>query len=419
MSAVYQPQPIETSRFLLRDDTAAELYECEREMIRAEHTILNSPYRFSLSQMLAHIETVSSSWVDGDKPDLIGLLRLENIVSLHGTIMEWSNQQIRETLANDGCADPQAVLESYRYMRTFEWMGRTFDRKSVITPELLLRIRRLCLVGPDSIDPAEKLAYRTHEFSIADDNVAEDIYQPPHPDELLHLVRDYCDFVSKDTFTPTAQAALSHFQLEAIKPFENKMDRIDRLMSHAIYFRRETLKSVALPLGLLPAMHTREHVRALMPYNLGVTVENVRLFMVQDKFVDYCAACAMLSAEVVAVCIDVVEGLEESWRDRIGRIGRDSTLERLLWALPGMPVISVRSAMQVTQKSFSSVNDAIKTLLDFRILQPGRSFKHDRMFEAPEAVAALRNILESLLPEQPIVRDEFYRKRKVAPASSS
>lgn len=47
--------------------------------------------------------------------------------------------------------------------------------------------------------------------------------------------------------------------------------------------------------------------------------------------------------------------VQESWRKRLGRVRADSAIDRLIEALPGAPVITVRSAASLIGRSEQAV----------------------------------------------------------------
>jgi hypothetical protein len=424
-SEIYKPGEIDTKAFFLCDEAAARVSNAEHAMIRAEEHVLNSPYKYSLCRMLAHIEAIASSRVDGDMASLGNILKLEAIKILSSGAILWTNDDIMNILNRYGIKRPQAVLEAFRYMETFEWIGHNIRPGTDLTPTRLLFLRQLSLRGSNDIENIsavdkssdlihDTVSFRSNEFILPPDSVAVKLYKPPSPGRLSRLIEDYCCFISKNTLSPTAQAALSHFQLESIKPFNNKLDRLDRLMSHFIYFHRDVLREIPMPLAVWPAAHTDKHVRALMPYNLGLPVGKTQVFFARRNLVDYCADCAMCAAQTVNAFHDVVVELEENWKNRLGKVEHGSTVEQILAILPGMPIIAVNSGVKLTGKRFSSVSGAIKKLVDIGILAPVKPFKHDHMFIAKEAMDAFDAAKDKFLPQKPIVRDKFYRHIEAA-----
>lgn len=64
-----------------------------------------------------------------------------------------------------------------------------------------------------------------------------------------------------------------------------------------------------------------------------------------------------------------VADIQAAWRDRLGRVRNDSAASRLVDALPGAPVITVRSAAALTGRSEQAVNEAIPRLLEAGVLK--------------------------------------------------
>jgi hypothetical protein len=376
-------------------------------MIRAESRVLNSPHEYSMRKALAHIETLASSRVDGASPQLCDLLRLEMMLQLHGQ-HEVSNVQIELLLHQDDQANSQDIIEAYRYMCTIDWIAQNIGSLSEISPQTILHLRKLCLQGAEPGESEEPVDFRKMEYPLPQNSIATTLYRPPDPTMVLPLIEDYCRFVNRDTFTPTAQAAFSHFHFEAIKPFADKLDRMGRIMSHVIYSRRETLESLALPLALMPAARTETHVRYILPYNLGLNVEDPKLFLIKERLIDYCASAALMAAQSVDVFLDMVHFLERQWRAHLGKVEHGSAVDRLLFILPGSPVITVTTAMHLIDKGFSTTNDAITRLSEAGILKLLKPYERNRVYGALEAIASFDEIEKRIIPRSPIVRDQTY-----------
>jgi hypothetical protein len=90
--------------------------------------------------------------------------------------------------------------------------------------------------------------------------------------------------------------------------------------------------------------------------------------------------------------------LPEEWRARLGPVRANSATDLLLRALPGAPLITVKSAASLIGRTFPPANEAIKRLVDAGILSPVRVGRRNRAFEATgviEAFTALERQLAS------------------------
>jgi hypothetical protein len=80
--------------------------------------------------------------------------------------------------------------------------------------------------------------------------------------------------------------------------------------------------------------------------------------------------------------------LEMAWRERLGPVRADSTADALLRALPGAPVLTVKSATALVGRSRVAVNQAIGRLTDTGVLTQVTVGRRNRAFEARELIDA-------------------------------
>ena len=73
---------------------------------------------------------------------------------------------------------------------------------------------------------------------------------------------------------------------------------------------------------------------------------------------------------------------------RRGLVRANSATDLLLRALPGAPLITVKSAAALTGRTFAPANEAIGRLVDAGILSPVSVGRRNRVFEAPEVIEA-------------------------------
>jgi Fic family protein len=83
-----------------------------------------------------------------------------------------------------------------------------------------------------------------------------------------------------------------------------------------------------------------------------------------------------------------IDEIQRGWRERLGEIRPDSTLERLLGLLPAAPVLTVQSAARLLDRSAQTANLAVSRLVDAGVLRQVTVGRRNRAFEAPEAIDA-------------------------------
>jgi hypothetical protein len=73
--------------------------------------------------------------------------------------------------------------------------------------------------------------------------------------------------------------------------------------------------------------------------------------------------------------------------------------------LPGMPLVTVNSAMKLTARGFSATNDALKFFHDAGIVELTRPIQNNRAFVAPEVISVFEKLEHRVIPGNPVARD--------------
>jgi hypothetical protein len=236
------------------------------------------------------------------------------------------------------------------------------------------------------------------------------VYFPPEPERIPHLIDDLMEFCGSEKLTPVTQAAVAHFHLEAIRPFKTGMDRTGRAFVHCILRSRGLYRHIIPPIALVPAMDIPNHAHLLFPYRVMPAFTSQTAALALDKWVSHCARCVQLSVKSVHLFMKQISDIEDDWLARISDIRSGSAIDILLRELPGMPVITVGTAMALTGKRFSAANEAVNQLVNLGILHPMRSSQRNRCFEAPQVIDMLTAIEGKTIPTELVARESTFRQ---------
>jgi hypothetical protein len=78
--------------------------------------------------------------------------------------------------------------------------------------------------------------------------------------------------------------------------------------------------------------------------------------------------------------------LQQSWRERLGSVRSRSAVDALIRILPGTPIVTVKSAAELSGRSFKAANDGIARLVNADILRQISVGRRNRAFEAPDVI---------------------------------
>ena len=84
--------------------------------------------------------------------------------------------------------------------------------------------------------------------------------------------------------------------------------------------------------------------------------------------------------------------LRLDWRERMGSVRSDATVNRVIEALPVVPVLTLGLAVEMTERSRQSVNVALEHLVAAGVLKQVGNARRNRMFESPEVIGLLTGL---------------------------
>ncbi len=88
--------------------------------------------------------------------------------------------------------------------------------------------------------------------------------------------------------------------------------------------------------------------------------------------------------------------VQATWRNKLGRVRTRSAVDLLVQALPGAPVITVKSASALIGRSEQAVNEAIPRLIDAGVVTQTTIGRRNRAFEADDLINAFADLERQL-----------------------
>ncbi len=209
-------------------------------------------------------------------------------------------------------------------------------------------------------------------------------FVPPPPEHVPALLEDLIEYMNSDTHQPLLQAALAHAQFEMIHPFGDGNGRAGRALIHVVLARRGLAPRFVPPVSVGLARRSDQYIAALQKCaHVGPPSAADRQAAVVEWLWLFDAAMAH-ACDRALVYWDEIAELQNEWRDQLGAVRANSSLDRLLRALPGAPVLTVESASRRISVSPDRVGPAINTMVGAGILaQRNVGRQRYRLFEAP------------------------------------
>jgi Fic family protein len=317
--------------------------------------------------------------------------------------IEGTQATISELLADEAGASvdraPDDLREVKNYVDALE-EGVAQLKKLPLSLRLVRNAHRTLMKGVrgDSADPGE---FRKIQNWIGGTSPATARFVPPPPDEVMPCLDSWEKYLHERELPPLVQAALLHYQFEAIHPFIDGNGRVGRLMITLFMIERELLPSPLLYLSaffeakrgayfdLLDAVSDRADWEAWILYFLQGVKEQ--------------------AADAISRC-ERINRLGEDWRHSlVGRMTANTM--KLLDRIAANPFITVRGAEQELKAAFTTAQRAIDVLVERKILIQTDDAKRGRVYVA-------KRLLDIL--DEPAIRtrakrpDEAKQKRRRA-----
>jgi len=374
----YMPDPVAKRAFLLDGDVSADVTDAESavQVLNAEATTLTGLE--GLARLLLRAEAVASSKIEGLE---VGGRRL-----LHA--------EAARTLGDK--QDDVTAEEILGNIDAMSWAVETAGSAELVQIEHLLEIHRRLMAGKRLSSVGGVIRDRQNWIGGSDYSPCQAQFVPPPPQEVPRLLNDLCNFCNEDELPAIAQAAIAHAQFETIHPFIDGNGRTGRALIHVILRRRGLIPRVLPPVSLVLAMWSKDYVSRLMGTRYMGDPESPAAHQGLNRWIALFAAATSRAVGDARRFEQRVADLQGRWRLRQGRVRKGSAVNLLLNALPGAPVITVKTASEIIGRSFKATNDAVNQLHNAGILRQVRLGRRNRAFEAIELIETFNDLERQL-----------------------
>ena len=366
----YFPDPLVGRKLALNGDTAADVADAERAIAVLDAQASTLVDTEALARILLRAECVASSRIEGLEVGARCLLRAEAALDL--------GEQLIDVTATEVLGNIDAMASAIRNIAPGD----------PITLDLLLNFHRRLLTGTRLEAHAGVIRSAQNWIGGSDYNPCSAAFVPSPPEFVRDLLDDLCRFCNQDSLPAVVQAAMAHAQFETIHPFVDGNGRTGRALIHLVLRRRGLATRVLPPISLVLATWVNDYIAGLQatryrgPASSTAAHDGINMWVAR-----FAAACQRAVADATSF-EERAQLLQDEWRTKLGSVRADSATDRLLHALPGAPIVTVRSAAALIGRTFAPANDAITRLIDAGILKQVSVGRRNRAFEAPDVIEA-------------------------------
>lgn len=374
----YIPDRLVGRTFTLDGDVAADVADAEAAIAKLNIEAASLVDTESLARILLRAESVASSRIEGLEIGARRILRAEAARSLG---VDPSDVTAVEVLGN---------IDAMAYA-----VGRLRAGDEITVDHLLDAHRRL-LAGTRIEEHGGRFRDQQNWIGGSDYNPCSAEFVPPPEEYVADLMADLVAFSNGGDLPAVAQAAIAHAQFETIHPFVDGNGRTGRLLIHLILRRRGLASRVLPPVSLVLASWAQSYVDGLAASRYRGPASSKQATEGINAWIGRFAAACRRSVEDASSFEHRARAIEDSWRDRLGRIRAQSAVDLLLHRLVGAPVLTANSAAALIGRSFVQTNAAVTRLVDAGILHQITVGRRNRAFEAPDIISAFTDLERQL-----------------------
>jgi Fic family protein len=374
----YIPDPLVERSIRLDGDVAADVVDAETAIARFDVKAKALADTEALARLLLRAEAVASSKIEGLEVGGRRLLQAEAAQALGD--------------------DPHDVTatEVLGNIRAMQWALGTVGEGDDIAPETLLEAHRRLLARTPIEEYGGLIRTEQNWIGGSSYNPCSAAFVPAPPEEVEGLLTDLCSFCNTDDLPAVVQAALAHAQFETIHPFVDGNGRIGRALIHLVLRRRGVAVRIVPPISLVLATWSKDYIAGLTATRyLGDSASEAAMVGINQWVALFATACrrAIVDAETFE---KHVSALQSSWRQRLGAVRSGSAADLLINALPGAPILTVKGASELINRTFQATNEAFGRLADADILKQVKVGRRNRAFEAPELIRQFTDLERQL-----------------------
>ena len=374
----YVPDSLAARTISFDGDVAADVTDAESAINRLNAEASALADTEALARLLLRAEAVASSRIEGLEIGARKLLRAE--------VAQQLGERSHDVTAEEVLGNIDAMNGAIREIGPGD----------PITVDMLLRFNRRLMTGARHKVYAGKLRDKQNWIGGSEHNPCSAEFVPPPPEQVPDLLADLCSFCNSESLPAVAQAALAHSQFETIHPFIDGNGRTGRGLIQLVLRRRGLAVRVLPPVSLVLATWAGDYVNGLAATRYQGSASGKDAHDGLNLWVGRFAGACARAVDDAASFEKRVRQIEGGWREQLGRVRSGSATDLLLRSLPGAPILTVKGAAQMIDRSFTQTNAAAARLADAGILSQVTVGKRNRAFEAKAVINAFTDLERQL-----------------------
>lgn len=299
------------------------------------------------------------------------LLRSESAASSKIENLTASARAIAEAELGHGTRNAALIVANERAMSAAIALAERLDGPAILD-------MHDALLGTSAPSIAGK--WRTEQVWIGGSNFSphDAVFVPPHHDRVPGAIDDLVAFIARTDVPTLAHAAIAHAQFETIHPFADGNGRVGRALVHAHLRNARLTRHVTVPVSAGLLTDVSSYFAALDDYRKGHVVPIV------ERLTSASFAAVANGRRLVAD----LHRVREEWSDRVNA-RQGASAWKVLEVAIRYPVLNAALLARELNISVTNVYRVLQPLIDAGVLVEFTNRKRDRLWRAPEVLAAL------------------------------
>lgn len=313
------------------------------------------------------------------------LRRREAVLS---NIIEGTYTQVEDVLLGEATAEAvgagEETTEVLRTIEAIEIGQKWFDEGRLLSTSMILELHAALLryARGERRNPG---AFRKTQVYLGSQggSIESARYVPPPWEQVRPLVDDLIQFASAPTYGPLIDAALMHYQFEAIHPFEDGNGRLGRALIPLFLLGRGTLEKPILYLGAYFAAHRDTYIDLLA--NISKRGEWV-------PWIEFFLDGVISEAKDADQRLQRIDALVTKYRAAAAAVSRSTAPLLVLDYVIDRVYVSVSDVAKQIATSVPTARKAIGVLEAAEVLRPGPRLSGKQYWVAQEVIDELYEI---------------------------
>lgn len=209
--------------------------------------------------------------------------------------------------------------------------------------------------------------------------LANAVYVPPPPGELMNCLGEWEDFLHDRSLPPLIQGALIHCQFEAIHPFLDGNGRVGRLLIVLFLIERKILQTPLLYLSAFFEATRRDYYERLHGvYERGEW----------NEWIEYCLNGIARQSEDALHRATRINALLEKWRLIAASVGSRTAVD-LIGMLGQNPYCTIKEIAKRLKVAFTTAQRAVEKLEAQGIVAEVTDARRNRLYCAQDILDIL------------------------------